>query len=191
GSAAMFPHRSSPLQFLSFSVCLLLALAPAPAGADESKPKFLDLSLLVADDHPCIWPAGFPPFQINHYLKIGPLSAYHSDVLIFDENTGTQFDAPTHSVAPPDSGKPNAGRFGTVSGDKVPAWQFAGEACVIDCRPLLGSAPKGRSDLVTKAHVLAWEKRHRTLTTGDVVLFRSDFSDQYYKPSPQGRLFLA
>ena len=98
---------------------------------------------------------GFPPFQINHYLKIGLLSAYNSDVLMFDENTATQFDAPTHSVAPPDSGKPNAGKFGTVSGDKVPAWQLVGEACVIDCRQLLGTTPKGRSDLVTKEHVMA------------------------------------
>lgn len=179
----------------SFQLCLaaglLLALLPAPAWAEEAKPKFLDLSLLVADDHPCTWPAGFPPFQINHYLRIGPTSAYNSDVLIFDENTGTQFDAPTHSVAPPGSGKPNAGRFGTVSGDKVPAWQFAGEACVIDCRKLLGSAPKGRSDLVTRAHVAAWEKANRPLATGDVVLFRSDYTDTYYQPFPEGRLFLA
>src|SRR5215831_993706 len=169
----MFRHGSSRLRFHGFSGCLaagiLLALAAGRAGAGEPEVKFLDLSLLVAEDHPCTWPAGFPPFQINHYLKIGPLSTYNSDVLTFDENTGTQFDAPTHSVAPPDSGKPNAGRFGTVSGDKVPPWQFAGEACVIDCRQLLGSAPNGRSDLVTKAHVSAWEKRYRPLTTGDVV----------------------
>src|SRR5205807_2822478 len=170
GGQNMFLHGSSRLRFLGFSVrlgtCFLLGLAPARAGAQESKPIVLDLSLLVADDHPCTWPAGFPPFQINHYLKIGPLGAYNSDVLTFDENTGTQFDAPSHSVAPPDSGKPNAGRFGTVSGEKVPAWQFAGEACVIDCRQLLGTAPKGRSDLVTKAHVLAWEERHRVLMPG-------------------------
>src|SRR6059058_2742812 len=74
----MFPQGSSRLPFLGLSVrllaCLLFAFASAQAGAEESKPKFLDLSLLVADDHPCTWPAGFPPFQINHYLKIGPLT---------------------------------------------------------------------------------------------------------------------
>lgn len=174
-----------------FATVLLLAATPHLTKADEPKPRFLDLSLLVAEDYPCTWPSGFPPFQINHYLKIGPRSAYNSDVLTFDENTGTQFDAPTHSVAPPSSGKPNAGRFGTMSGDKVPAWQFGGEACVIDCRQLLGSTPKGRSDLVTKEHVMAWEKKNRVLITGDIVLFRSDFSDKYYKPLPEGRAFLA
>jgi kynurenine formamidase len=173
------------------AVALLLALTATQVEAEQPKVKFLDLSLLVAEDYPCTWPAGFPPFQINHYLKIGPLSPYNSDVLMFDENTATQFDAPSHSVAPPDSGKPNAGKFGTVTGDKVPAWQFVGEACVIDCRMLLGSTPKGRSDFVTREHVIAWEKKHRELTTGDVVLFRSDFTDKYYRPFPEGRLFLA
>lgn len=179
------------LRYLQRIAFALLALYPAVVSADEAKTKFLDLSLLVAEEYPTNWSAGFPPFQFNHYLKIGSRSAYNSDVLTFDEHTGTQFDAPTHSVAPPDSGKPNAGRFGTMSPEKVPAWQFGGEACVIDCRQLLGSTPKGRSDLVKKEHVMAWEKKHRALTTGDVVLFRSDFSDKYYKALPEGRLFLA
>src|SRR5207248_11540524 len=93
--------------------------------------------------------------------------------------------------APPDSGRPNAGKFGTMSGDKVPAWQFGGEACVVDCRRLLGTAPNGRSDLITREHVMAWEKAHRPLRAGDVVLFASGFSDRYDRPFPEGRRFLA
>jgi hypothetical protein len=131
-------------------------------GAEtKSQPRFVDLSLLVASDFPCTWPANFPPFQINHYRRIGPLSAYNIDILAIDENTGTQFDAPAHSIPPPDSGFPNAGPFGKITGDKVPAWQFVGEACVVDCRRLLDTAPRGRSDLVKKEHVMAWEKKHR------------------------------
>ena len=183
----MFAHTFSR----GLAVALVLALAASRTAAEQPKVKFLDLSLLVSQDHPCTWPAGFAPFQINHYLKIGPASPYNSDVLLFDENTATQFDAPSHSVTPPDSGKPNAGKFGTITGDKVPPWQFAGEACIIDCRMFLGTAPKGRSDLITKEHVIAWEKKHRPLTTGDVVLFRSDYTDKYYRPFPEGRLFLA
>jgi kynurenine formamidase len=171
--------------------CWLLAALAGRAAAADAPPRFLDLSLLVSQDYPCTWPAGFPPFLINHYVTIGPRSAYNSDVLVFDENTATQFDAPTHSVAPPDSGKPNAGPFGTMSPEKVPAWQFAGEACVIDSRKFLGSAPKGRSDLIPREHVVLWEKQHRPLKAGDVVLFRSDFSDRFYRPLPDGRLFLA
>ena len=136
-----------------------LTCFPERARPAEDQPKIIDLSLLVSQDHPCTWPSGFPPFLINHYLRIGSRTAYNSDVLMFDENTGTQFDAPTHSVAPPDSGRPNAGKFGTMSGDKVPAWQFGGEACIIDCWRFLNAQPHGRSELITREVVMAWEKK--------------------------------
>ena len=177
---------------LTAAAVLLLATAPAlPSQRTDPAPgasRFLDLSLLVAPDHPCTWPT-FPPFQLNPYQRVGPRSAYNSDILIMDGNTGTQLDVPTHSVTRPDSGFPNAGKYGTTTTDKVPAWQFGGEACVIDCTELLDSAPAGRSDLITKAFVTRWEKEHRPLGPGDVVLFRSGFSDKYYKALPEGRRF--
>jgi kynurenine formamidase len=175
-----------------------MAQGPPPGRAaqkDREKEKdraaqFVDLSLLVAADHPCTWPT-FPPFQINHYQKIGPLSAYNSDVLILDGNTGTQLDVPPHSVTRPKSGLPNAGPFGLAFTDKIAAWQFGGEACVIDCKELLDSTPKGRSPLIKKERLMAWEKKHRKLGAGDVVLFHSGWSDKYYKALPEGRRFAA
>jgi kynurenine formamidase len=178
---------------------LLAAVALVPAGnpplpgkqaEKKDASRFIDLSLLVAPEYPCTWPT-FPAFQINPYLKIGKRTAYNSDVLILDGNTGTQLDVPPHSVTAPKSGLPNAGRFGLMFTDKVPAWQFVGEACVIDCKALLDSAPNGRSDLIKKERIMAWEKRHRPLGPGDVVLFHSGFSDKYYKPLPEGRRFAA
>ncbi|MBY0232673.1 MAG: cyclase family protein, partial [Gemmataceae bacterium] len=175
---------------------LAASLVPAPreparaAAEEKAKPRFLDLSLLVAADHPCTWPT-FPTFQINHYQKIGPLSAYNSDILVLDGNTGTQLDVPPHSVAPPKSGLPNAGAYGLSFTDRIPAWQFGGEACVIDCKDLLDTTPKGRSDLIKKERLLAWEKKHRKLGPGDVVLFHSGWSDKYYRPLPEGRRFAA
>jgi kynurenine formamidase len=175
---------------IGISVLGLFSGLAEPRG-DDSQPRFIDLSLLVSPELPCTWPAGWAPFHINHYLRIGPLSAYNSDILMIDENTGTQFDAPAHSVPPPGSGWPNAGLFGNITGDKVPGWQFVGEACVIDCKDLLDSAQNGRSDLVKKERILAWEKKHRPVGPGDVVLFASGYSDRYYKPFPAGRRFLA
>jgi isatin hydrolase len=169
--------------------------APRATAADpaaSSAPRFVDLSLLVAEDHPATWPAaGFPPFHLNHYLRIGPLSAYNSDILAIDGNTGTQLDVPPHSIPLPESNLPNAGPFGRVFTDKVPAWQFCGEACVVDCRDLVDGKTAGRSELVTKDRIIAWEKEHRPLGPGDVVLFRSGYTDKYYKPLPAGRRFLA
>ena len=67
---------------------------------------------------PCTW-AGpeWPFFQINHYTRIGPLSAYNSDILAMDTNTGTQLDVPPHSIPPPDSNLPDAGPFGRIAID--------------------------------------------------------------------------
>ena len=38
---------------------------------------------------------------------------------------------------------------------------------------------------------MAWERAHRPLGPGDVVLFRSGYSDRFYRPMPEGRRFVA
>lgn len=183
--------RNRIIALLGPLIAACLAWLHPAAAKEPAEPKFYDLSVVVAADLPCYWSAGFPPFDLSHYLKIGPLSPYNSDILTIDEHTGTQFDAPAHFVPPPDSGLPNAGPLGAVTGDKVPAWQFCGEACVIDCQSLLESAPKGESALVTRDLVKAWEKLHRPLKAGDVVLFRSGYSDKFFVPFPEGRRLVA
>ncbi len=161
--------------FLSLA-SVFWSLASQINAGSEPEPRFVDLSLLVAADYPCTWPT-FPPFQMNEYERIGPLSPYRSEILVIDGNTGTQLDVPPHSVTPRESGFSNAGEFGRAYTDVIPAWQFAGEACVIDCRDLRDNAPAGISGLVKKERVIAWEKQHRPLGPGDVVLFYSGYSD--------------
>ena len=173
-------------------VFALMAIAAATNSVGrEGEPRFVDLSLLVAPEYPCTWPAGFPVFQINPALRIGRASPYNVDILTIDGNTGTQLDVPPHSVPRPETKLPNAGPLGELFTDRVAAWQFGGEACVIDVRELRDAGPNGRSALVEKRHVVAWEKEHRPIGRGDVVLFRSDYSDAYYKPLPEGRRFVA
>jgi len=158
-------------------------------GADH---QFIDCSLPVAPEYPCTWPsAPFPRFQIVHQRTIGPDSAYNIDVLMIDGNTGTQMDVPPHSVARPDLERPKSGPFGLAYTDKIEPWQFGGEACVIDTRELLDQAPKGVSPLVTRKFVTQFEQEHRQLRFGDVVLFRSDYSNKYYRPFPEGSRFIA
>src|ERR1017187_5446045 len=159
--------RCARATFLGF----LAAFCSLPIGAmAEPDERFADLSLLVAAEYPCTWPT-FPPFQINHYQRIGPLSPYRSEILVIDGNTGTQLDVPPHSVTPPESAVPCPGPFGRVCAEMVPAWQFGGETCVVDCRDLRDGAVAGQSSLVKKERVIAWEKQHRPLGPGDVVLF--------------------
>lgn len=168
-------------------VCLIGA-----ANAEETGTHFVDNSLLVATEYPCTWPAHpFPRFQITHQRMIGPTSPYNVDVLLIDGNTGTQWDVPPHSVARPELKRPKSGPFGLAYTDKIEAWQLGGEACVIDTRELLDSAAPGVSPLVTGKFIEQFERDHRPLRFGDVVLFRSDYSDKYYQPLPAGSRYIA
>jgi kynurenine formamidase len=158
--------------------------------ADE--PRFIDHSLLIAPEYPCTWPSyPFPRFQITHQRRIGLDSAYNVDVLLIDGNTGTQLDVPPHSVARPELNREKSGPFGLAWIDRIEPWQFGGEACIVDVRDLLDQASNGSSPLVRSQHIERFEQRHRRLRFGDVVLFRSDYSDHYYRPLPEGRRYIA
>ena len=187
-------HRQTALPWLLLILCLtaalLVGLPSMLADSHESAGKVIDLSLLVAAEYPVTWPT-MPIYQFNHHLRIGPVSAYNVDILTMDPNTGTQIDVPPHSIPRPGLKLPNAGPLGLAFMDQIPAWQFAGEACVIDVRELRDKGANGHSSLVLKKHILAWEKKHRPLRFGDVVLFYSGYSDTYFKAFPAGRRFVA
>jgi kynurenine formamidase len=172
----------------------ILTLGPGfiQVGRANDTAKLVDHSLLVAPDFPCTWPTyPFPRFQITHERIIGPDSPYNVDVLLIDGNTGTQMDVPPHSVARPELKREKSGPLGLAYTDKIEAWQFGGEACVVDVRDLLDQAPNGVSPLVTSEHIKRFERQHRPLRFGDVVLLRSDYTDKYYRPFPAGNRFLA
>lgn len=172
---------------------IVLACAMLSSGSvlSQDAPKFIDHSLLIAKEYPCNWPTHpFPKFQIIHQTIVGPASPYNIDSLYVDGNTGTQLDVPPHSVARPDLKREKSGPLGLATTEKTEAWQFGGEACVVDTRDLLDKAPKGVSPLVTPEYLERFESQHRKLKFGDVVLFRSDYSDRYYRPFPEGSRFI-
>ena len=160
--------------------------------ARSEEPRFIDHSLLIAPEYPCTWPTHpFPRFALIHSRTIGPESAYNIDTLLIDGNTGTQLDVPPHSVARPELNREKSGPLGLAYTDRIEPWQFGGEACVVDVRELLDQAANGVSPLVRAEHVERFEQQHRRVGFGDVVLFRSDYSDKYYRPLPEGRRFIA
>ena len=188
-ATASLPSR----YFLPALTCVLLLTISITTvhGQQRRSARFIDLSLIVDRDYPCTWSDGFPTFRMDAYLRVGPRSAYNSEILTIDGNTGTQMDVPPHSVARPELKLPHSGDFGNEFTDRTPAWKFVGEACVVDCRELLDTAPNGESSLIRIPHLQAWESQHRNFRYGDVVLMRSDYSDKYYKPFPAGRRFIA
>lgn len=160
------------------------------AGDPGSPPAVADLSLSVATELPCVWPVGMTPLAVVPTATFGR-TGRHRDMLVIDEHTGTQWDAPAHFVPPPGSGLEGAGPMGAITGEKVPAWQFCGEACVIDLTKHRDDAAPGESFLIGPEHVREWELTHRPVGPGDVVCFRTDYSDAFYKPFPAGERFVA
>ena len=174
------------------ALAVLLVTTARTTPLPPAKAGLVDLTLLVAADFPGTWPKNdWPLFQMSHYLRIGPKSPYNSDVLLLEGNVGTQLDTPPHSIPMPGSGLPNAGPAGLLFAESVPPWQFVGEACVINLAHLRDRAAKGHSPLIQTSDIQAWEKKHRPLGPGDVVIFASGYSDAYYLPLPEGRRFIA
>ena len=185
-----FPSCSR-VQVVLLTVCAATAAAALCGAAERvSPPAVVDLSLTVAADLPCVWPVGMTPLAVVPTATFGR-TGRHRDMLVIDEHTGTQWDAPAHFVPPPDSGLDGAGPMGVVTGDKVPAWQFCGEACVIDLTKHRDAAAPGESFLIGPEHVREWEITHRPVGPGDVVCFRTGYTDAYYKPFPAGERFVA
>ena len=175
-----------------FMACCVLDGSLTAQEKSDTTTRFVDCSLLIAPEYPATWPTHpFPRFQLIHEQAIGPNSPYNIDVLLIDGNTGTQLDVPPHSVVRPELKREKSGPFGLAYTDKIEAWQFGGEACVVDVRELLDKAPNGVSPLVLPSHIERFEQQHRKLKLGDVVLFRSDYSDTYYRPFPEGNRYIA
>ncbi len=184
--------RRSMLCVWFVAVGLLPSLSLRAEDSPPTPTRFVDNSLLIAPEFPCTWPTHpFPRFQITHQRVIGPNSPYNIDTLLIDGNTGTQLDVPPHSVARPELKREKSGPFGLSTTDKIEAWQFGGEACVVDVRDLLDQAGNGISPLVKASHVERFEQQHRPVRFGDVVLFRSGYSDKYYRPFPEGSRYIA
>ena len=178
----------------AIAIALVLAgaarAAEPAAGGGPAAGDVKDLTLTVGRSLPCVWPLGMTPFAVVPTATFAR-AGIHRDMLVIDEHTGTQWDAPAHFVPPPGSGLPGAGPMGDVTGEKVPAWQFCGEACVIDLTARRDEAEPGTSHLIGPEAVREWEIAHRPLGAGDVVLFRSGYTDAYYRPFPAGDRFVA
>lgn len=159
--------------------------------------RVVDLTVLLSENLPAHWGAN-PPFArwTNNWFEAGanaygspsaPSAApYYSQRFVLDEHTGTQTDFPAHFVPPPGSGLPHAGPAGAVTGDKYPLERMMGPAAVVDVSDLRDAAEPGFSAPITVGRIQAWEAEHGGIQPGEVVLFRSGYTDEYYQPLPEG-----
>ena len=176
------------------------AAASPDVGAIAGRSRIVDLTVLVSESLPAHWGAN-PPFArwTNNWFEVleneygtpsTPSAApYYSQRFVIDEHTGTQTDFPAHFIPPPGSGLPHAGPMGAVTGDKYPLDRLTGPAAVIDVTDIRDAAEPGLSAPITVERIQAWEGEHGAIQPGEVVLFRSGYSDAYYKPLPEGTRF--
>jgi kynurenine formamidase len=179
------------------------------------KKQVADLSVVLATDLPVYWPgAGVGshrhPYMRNRFQFVKELNLSH-ETHTLDSHSGTHLVPPAYALPPAgfDNGEyapevrewlaayeKKYGPRGTsdVTTEKVPVEQTCGPARVIDVRHLRGTTEKKdwpASPEITVAHVKEYEARHGELRPGDVVIFSSGWSDQYFKPMPQGSACLA
>jgi kynurenine formamidase len=148
-------------------------LAKLAAG----KIRVVDLSETLSPEFPAIsLPPEFgqaAPFRIeevSRYDERGP--AWYWNNFSCGEHTGTHFDAPVHWV----SGKDLP--HGSV--DTIPPENFIGPAFVVDCSK---DAAKDADFLLTKKHLLSFEKQHGHISPRSWVLMRTDWYKKAADPA--------
>lgn len=152
--------------------------------------QIVDLSVMTGNRWPChpYESQQFQQFVMNNFDW--PRGPYLEHVQIHDDHTGTHFDAPCHQVPSPESGL--VSEYAHVTVDMVPPAQMMGAACVIDVRSLRDGYPAGErthlreSPVIERVLIEQWEEEHGQLQPGDIALFRTGWSDDYYRPYPEG-----
>ena len=135
--------------------------------------KVVDLTQTLSPEFPAIslppemgqaWP--FRIEEVSHYDERGP--AWYWNNFSCGERTGTHFDAPIHWV----SGKD----LPQNATDSIPPERFIGPACVIDCSK---ESAADADFLLTRDHLLKWEKKHGRIPPRSWVLMRTDWSKRH------------
>jgi kynurenine formamidase len=129
-------------------------------------PEFASISL--PPEMGQAWP--FRIEEVSRYDERGP--AWYWNNFSCGEHTGTHFDAPVHWV----SGKDLP--HGSV--DTIPPENFIGPAFVVDCSK---DAAKDADFLLTKKHLLSFEKQHGHISPRSWVLMRTDWYKKAADPA--------
>lgn len=169
-----------------------LSLPVSPLYSMIKDSTIVDLSVMTGNNQPSSPYEGqrFQQFMMNHYTW--PRGKFLEYVQIHDDHTGTHIDAPCHMIPPADSGLPHANEYGSITVDQLPIEQMMGPAVVVDCRKLIDGFPKGEktrlkeSPVISRGFLEKWEEENGEFQAGDIVLFRTDWSDKYFVPYPEG-----
>ena len=143
----------------------------------SGKMRVIDLSYAI-NDKLVRWPGDEKVFEAEVNASIEK-DGYFTRSFWTLEHYGTHLDAPVH-FAP---GKPTV--------DQIPVKQFFGPAVVLDVQ---ADGAKDADYQLPVARVEEWEKRHRPIPEGAIVLLRTGWSarwpdaERYRNEDAQGRM---
>ncbi len=171
-----------------------------------------DLSVLLDEDLPITWPGEKPGLEGARYLA-KTLNAFDptrgpffARMHILDSQAGTHLVTPSFALPPKDFDNRRVcaevrqalakyesrfGKRGTsdITVEKMPLEQLMGPARVIDVRDLVEGDAKvepGKSPAISLERVRQAETKDGPITAGDVVIFRTGYTDRYFKKFPDG-----
>jgi kynurenine formamidase len=175
------------------------------------KKNVVDLSVVLADDLPTTWPGSGIGNHRQPYMRIpfgmNPNTKTPFETHLLDSHAGTHLVPPAYSEifegshGPVYSPQVSAwlaeyeANYGPrvrsrTTAEEVPIAQTCGPARIIDVTHLLGKADRGTSPEITPAEIQRYEEKNGVLRAGDVVIFRSGWSDRFYRPFPEGKAFM-
>jgi kynurenine formamidase len=178
------------------------------------KKHVVDLSVALSEDLPTAWAGKGVGNHRQPYMTIrfgkNPNTKTAFPMHMMDSHAGTHLVPPAHAL--PGKGfdrkeyapevqawlreyEKKYGPLSTsdVTTEKVSIAQTCGPARVIDVRDLAGTTRRDdwpASPEITAAEIKKWEKKNGELKEGDIVLFRSGWTDRYYRPLPEGNAFM-
>lgn len=161
----------------------------------KGRTHVVDLSVLTGPTQPSSPQEGqsFVQVPIDDYESPG--GDYIEFIQVHDDHTGTHVDAPIHYIPPPERGLDYGAEIGRVTVDLIPLDQMMGNAAVIDARPLIKNAEIGSSTHLKESpeidadYIRNWEEQHGRLGAAEIVLFFTGWSDEYYRPYPEGHAY--
>jgi kynurenine formamidase len=174
----------------------------------------VDLSVVLADDLPVSWPGRGMGNDRQPYIRVhfgmNPNTKTPFQTHMLNSHAGTHLVPPAYALPregfddrtyPADVRETLAayesayGTRGTtdMTTDKVPVSQSCGEARIVDVSHLVGTTDRNAwpaSPEITLADLQKHEAQNGPLRAGDIVIFRSGWSDRFFKPLPAGKACL-
>ncbi len=178
--------------------------------ASARKKNVVDLSLALADELPVSSPGRGVGNHRQPYMTIrfgmNPNTKTSFVMHMMDSHAGTHLVPPAYALPPKGfenkSYAPEVrewlleyeGKFGPrgtsdVTTEQVPLSQTCGRSRIVDVKHLMGLTRKEQwpvSPEITALEIQKFEKEQGELKPGEIVIFRSDWSDQHYRPLPAG-----